>query len=198
MNFVSEKNKSVFAYDYRTCKWPEREIREYFDSLFKAKKSVSNEYVISEWVQTIKSSSTWDFESASKQIINKIQENFDDFVTCEIVRAKPAGTSDDQIHDALLIKTTGVNKSLNFPEVGLLVFGEQIVKTNITAQIYTVYTPSGKFDSSGNTINAICESIMAINYMQNPKMNTFIMTIQDVVKVELENWFNKQSAGSIY
>lgn len=198
MNLVTEKNKNVFAYDYRTCKWSEREIKDYFDSLFKAKKSVSNEYVISEWSQTIKSSSNWDFESASKQIISKIEENFGDFVTCEVVSAKPAGTSDHQIHDALLIKTTGTNRSLNFPEMGLLVFGKQIVKTSITAQIYTVYTPDSKYDSSGNTINKICESIMSIKNMQNPKMNTYITTVQDVVKAELESWFNRQAAGSIY
>lgn len=186
-----------FTYEYRSLSWSEKEVREYFDSLTMKNQTTELPFVVNEWTKTVNVRGIkWDVKLVSDRIDNVLKETFEEEFHIVIPLSSPTGNISNYDY-TILIANTDLN---GHNWIGFQVSGEQILKNQITLSVYTMYMTITD-QLSENIIERnkdICNKVLLMKQKQNPKINTYIQTVTDVLIKELESWINSQTESNIY
>lgn len=187
-----------FTYEYRSVSWNNKEISEYFDSLSLQNQTVQTPFVIEEWNKNLNINNiTWDIEKVAEKIEDALKENFGDRYKVGLTNSRSTGGI-SEYDKTILITDFSEN---GYPWLTFNVIGEQITKNQIMIYVYAMYMTNFDLSLSNSIIERnkeICNKILLLKQKQNPKINSYMQVLTDIIIKELENWLNGQNSSSIY
>lgn len=191
-------SEGKFTYEYRSVLWSNKEVSEYFDSLSLQQQIVQIPFVVEEWSKNLNISNiTWDIDKVAERIENTLKENFGDRYKVGLTNSCATG-SISEYDRTILITDFSEN---GYPWLTFNVIGEQITKNQIMICIYAMYMTNFDLSLSDSIIERnsdICNKILMLKQKQNPKINSYMKVLTDIIIKELENWLNGQNSSSIY
>ena len=145
--------------------------------------------VIDEWQKDVSLQGIrWNDEHISQLIRDGLIRNFGDMYRVSIVQAGAAieGWVDTLPTIHVQTKDSFVRNS----ELSFLISGEQITNSSIHLIIMVLLSPA---DANGQLLesDSLYKKVVAIKENHNPRIDTFISTMKNILITELENWINQ-------
>lgn len=161
----------------------------HFTSISLKRKCQKFPMVIDEWQKDVSLQGIrWNDEHISQLIRDGLIRNFGDMYRVSIVQAGAAieGWVDTLPTIHVQTKDSFVRNS----ELSFLISGEQITNSSIHLIIMVLLSPA---DANGQLLesDSLYKKVVAIKENHNPRIDTFISTMKNILITELENWINQ-------
>ena len=205
-NTICEEDvpEGKFVYDYRFVGYSDTDLKNYFNDLSLKNKTLDKPVVVREWNKSINVDSfKYDIDKLHEYLKATMSENFPDRYKVGITSAAPASTGElvyeREYTDAILIMD-----DITYNWLAFYIEGEQLLKSRVTISIYAIYMPMFDLfvdveEDIYKQNDRICNKIEVLKKQMNPKFNTYMNTIIEVIIEDLENWLNNSSSSnSIY
>ena len=184
-----QPREGEYLYDHRFFTWKSNEIQQYFTSISLKRKCQKFPMVIDEWQKDVSLQGIrWNDEHISQLIRDGLIRNFGDMYRVSIVQAGAAieGWVDTLPTIHVQTKDSFVRNS----ELSFLISGEQITNSSIHLIIMVLLSPA---DANGQLLesDSLYKKVVAIKENHNPRIDTFISTMKNILITELENWINQ-------
>ena len=197
--FFDKKNDdNILIYDYSFMSMNDSELSEYFNNLSMENRTIDHTVVVEEWANSVEIQGvTWNDESIKNSIDNALKQNFGDKF---IVSIKNCGVFSDGWSDNTPAIVISATDEQSLPWLSYIIIGEQIILNQMNISIYALYRP--ELDSLSQSIyernQQMEKKIVMLRKKQNPKINTLIQIVTNLLVKELEIWVNSQKVQNIY
>lgn len=174
-------------YDHRFLNWSADAIQRYFDQITLENKVQTLPMVIDEWKKEINLPKiTWDIDQVKSLICKSLASNFGDDYDVSVIDAGAAVEGWIDTLPTIYIHAT--DKSVRNSEISFMVVGDQLTKSQIHMSIMVLLAA----DESAGSKNFLCKKVIAVKEKHNPRMETFINMIKNILIEQLEAWINSQ------
>ena len=183
-----QSSSNDLLYDHRFVNWKANDIQQYFNNLTLARKNQPVDMVVDEWQKDINIQRIhWDNEQVMQLLSTEIERNFGDMYTISLVSAGAA--VDDWVDTIPTIYIRINDTTVRNSELSFLVTGEQITNSTIHLSIMVLLAPT---DSTKNVLEneALCRKIIAVKEKHNPRVDTYISTMKNMLIGQLESWID--------
>lgn len=184
-----QAKEDEFLYDHRFFHWKANEIQQYFNTMSLNRRKQEFPMVMDEWQKDVSIPGIrWDGERVQALISGELDRNFGDTYDVSILQAGAA--VEDWVDVLPTIYVHAKDSSVRNGELSFLVSGEQITNSTIHLTTMTLLAPT---DSSGRTMEneALCKKVIAVKEKHNPRVDTFISTMKNILVAQLESWINQ-------
>ena len=118
---------------------------------------------------------------------HKLEKNFGDIYS---VRLVPAGAAvEDWVDTIPAISICMRDRKGRNAELSFLVTGEQITNSAVHLSIMVLLAPVDSTDSVMEN-EPLCKKVVAVKEKHNPRIDTYISTMKNILIGELELWIN--------
>ena len=197
-------SEGKFIYDYRFVGYSDKDLKDYFTDLSLKNKTLDKPVVVREWNKSINVDSfKYDIDKLHEHLKATMSENFPDRYKVGITSAAPASTG-ELVYEREYVDAILIMDDITYNWLAFYIEGEQLLKSKITFSIYAVYMPMFDLfvdieEDIYKQNEKICNKIEVLKKQMNPKFNTYMNTIIEVIIEDLENWLNNSgSSNSIY
>ena len=175
-------------YDHRFVNWKANEVQQYFNNLTLLRKRQAFPMVVDEWQKDISIQGIrWDNEQVMQTIAAELEKNFGDIYS---VRLAPAGAAvEDWVDTIPAISICMRDRKGRNAELSFLVTGEQITNSAVHLSIMVLLAPVDSTDSVMEN-EPLCKKVVAVKEKHNPRIDTYISTMKNILIGELELWIN--------
>lgn len=198
---ASTSEEGIFRFDYRTNTWNIKEIEDYIDNFSMNSQIISIPMVVDSHEHNLQVSTiTWDETQVEDFLRKCLMENFGEQFVVNLVDTNAVLESGTDMLPGILI-TEKIDVKQKYPYLGFLVLGEQLTLKQLSLSIYVIILPKNikTSDSSLQIKNAeILNHIVMLKEKQNPRINNYVTTVNNVLTSELQSWLNGQAPSDIY
>lgn len=197
---VKQGDKTL-VFDYRTSKWGIKEIENYVDNFTFNSRSMDIPVVVESQEHNLNVSSVkWDEEDVMQFLQRCLFENFGERYDVQVIEAGAVLESGTDMLPAIFISEKNTFMK-GYPYLGFVVMGEQLTMRQLNLSIYVLLLP-GRIDHQEillqKTNAEILNNIIMVKEKQNPRINNYISTVNNVLTSELQAWLNGQASTDIY
>ncbi len=188
-----QAGENDLLYDHRFINWKVNEIQQYFNNLTLTRKTQMHKMVIDEWQKDVSIPGIhWNNEEVLRLISAEVNRNFGTVYDTAIINAGAA--VDDWVDVIPSIYIRVIDAATRNSELSFLVVGEQITNSTVHLAIMVLLAPSLQANEvAGN--DALCKKVIAVKEKHNPRVDTFISTMKNILITQLEAWINQFSNG---
>ena len=198
---VVKKGDKTLIFDYRTSKWGIKEIENYVDNFTFNSRSMDIPVVVESQEHNLSVSLVkWDEEDVMQFLQRCLLENFGERYDVQIIEAGAVLESGTDMLPAILISEKN-NFMKGYPYLGFVVMGEQLTMRQLNLSIYVLLLPNRiehQETSLQKANTEILNNIIMVKEKQNPRINNYISTVNNILTSELQAWLNGQSSTDIY
>lgn len=127
-----------------------------------------------------------DIDQVKSLICKSLASNFGDDYDVSVIDAGAAVEGWIDTLPTIYIHAT--DKSVRNSEISFMVVGDQLTKSQIHMSIMVLLAA----DESADSKNFLCKKVIAVKEKHNPRMETFINMIKNILIEQLEAWINSQ------
>lgn len=192
---IKENNNSyVLVYDYRSLQWNESEIRDCFENYTLNSKKFNIPMVFNSFEKNIFTNKIiWNNDKIYLEIKRSINENLGSEYNVELIDTRTIIDDSNNVLPAILVRSSDIS---NYPWLGFLIIGEQMLLKHVSISIYSLYipviTPHNEIDD--NKYNE--KEFLIAKAKQNPRLNNFINMITNLLIESIENWINNSNLSN--
>ncbi len=192
INVTAEEGQLL--YDHRFLNWKSNDIKKYFDNLTLLQQSQTVSVVLDEWKKDVDLQNVkWDNCAVQKIIQDGLQKEFGEDYAVAIV---DSGAALDGWIDVLpSIYVQAADPSMRYSEISYLVSGEQITHTRVRVSIMVLMS---SLDAAKKPLEneILCKKIISAKEKHNPRMDTVIETMKNLLVAQIESWINQNNFDS--
>ena len=186
-----QAKEDELLYDHRFFHWKANEIQQYFNNLSLNRKKQEFPMVMDEWQKDVSIQGLgWDGARVRQLVAQELERNFGD--TYDVTMISAGAAVEDWVDVMPTIYIHAKDPTARNGELSFLVAGEQITNAAIH---FTIMVLLSHADAQGKAMEneALCKKVIAVKEKHNPRMETFISTMKNILITQLENWINQSN-----
>lgn len=184
-----QAGENDLLYDHRFVNWKVNEIQQYFSNLTLTRTSQIHKMVIDEWQKDVSIPGIlWNNEEVLKLVSAEMEKNFGRVYEVSIVDAGAA--VDDWVDVLPSIYIRAMDAGVRNSELSFLVVGEQVTNSTVHLTIMVLLAPIVQA-SEATENDVLCKKMIAVKEKHNPRVDTFISTVKNILIGQLETWINQ-------
>lgn len=182
----AQEKENEILYDYRFVNWEVNEIQQYFNNLILENKQQKFRMVINEWNEDfeVQGISCHD-ENFIQLISNEVKRNFGEAYSISFVGS---AVSVDEWADMIPSIYIRIKDSTAWnAEISFLITGEYVTNSIVHLAIMVLLSPVNHQNEVIKN-EALCNKVIAIKEKYNPRINTYVSTMKNILITQIKSW----------